>query len=77
VTAVAIDPPDDVLTPLQSFYLVRLRDDRFAENLGTLAGLPLEVSLLVPVVVTLLAAAAVVWLARRSGGPSAPFGGHA
>lgn len=77
VTAVAIDPPDDVLTPLQSFYMVRLRDDRFAENLGTLAGLPLEVSLLVPAVVTLLSAAAVVWLARRSGGPSAPFGGHA
>ena len=38
VSAVAIDPPEDVLTPLQSFYLVRVRDDRFAENLGTLLG---------------------------------------
>ena len=38
VSAVAIDPPQDVLTPLQSFYLVRVRDDRFAENLGTLLG---------------------------------------
>ena len=38
VSAVAIDPPADVLTPLRSFYLVRVRDARFAENLGTLLG---------------------------------------
>jgi len=72
VTAVAIDPPVDVLTPLQSFYLIRVRDDRFADNLGTLMGLPLEISLLVPVMVTLMAAAAVVWLGRQPGGPEGP-----
>ncbi len=46
VSAVAIDPPQDVLTPLRSFYLVRVRDDRFAENLGTLLGANLTMSLL-------------------------------
>ena len=46
VSAVAIDPPQDVLTPLRSFYLVRVRDDRFAENLGTLLGANLRWSLL-------------------------------
>lgn len=56
VTAIAIDPPGDVLTPLQSFYLVRLRDHRFADNLGTLVGLPLWASLIVPLVLPLVAA---------------------
>jgi hypothetical protein len=45
VSAVAIDPPQDVLTPLQSFYLVRVRDDRFAANLGTLLGASVTTSL--------------------------------
>ena len=48
VTAIAIDPPGDVLTPLQSFYLVRIEQHRFADNLGTLLGLPLWLSLIVP-----------------------------
>jgi hypothetical protein len=56
VTAIAIDPPGDVLEPLQSFYLVRIEQDRFADNLGTLAGLPLSLSLMVPLVVPALAA---------------------
>ena len=47
-TAIAIDPPGDVLTPLQSFYLVRIEQERFADNLGTLIGLPLWLSLVVP-----------------------------
>ena len=51
VTAIAIDPPGDVLTPLQSYYLVRFRDNRFADNLGTLLGAPLWLSLIVPLVV--------------------------
>lgn len=56
VTAIAIDPPGDVLTPLQSFYLVRLGDHRFADNLGTLVGVPVLISLLVPLVFPILAA---------------------
>jgi hypothetical protein len=39
VTAVAIDPAQDVKTPLQDIYLVRLEQGRWAPNLGTLAGL--------------------------------------
>ncbi len=50
VTAIAIDPPGDVLTPLQSFYLARIDQRRFADNLGTLIGLPLWLSLVVPMV---------------------------
>jgi hypothetical protein len=57
VTAIAIDPPGDVLTPLQSFYLVRVEQGRWADNLGTLIGLPLWLSLLVP----LLFPAAAAW----------------
>jgi hypothetical protein len=56
VTAIAIDPPGDVLTPLRSFYLVRFTDRRFADNLGTLIGLPLWLSLLVPLVFPAIAA---------------------
>ena len=39
VTAVMIDPAQDVTTPLTDIYLVRLEQGRFAPNLGTLAGL--------------------------------------
>ena len=60
VTAIAIDPPADVLTPLQSFYLVRLRDQRFADNLGTVIGAPVWLSLMVPLLFP--AAAAWQWL---------------
>ena len=60
VTAVAIDPPGDVVTPLQSYYLVRFRDNRFADNLGTLLGAPLWLSLIVPLVFPI--AAASRWL---------------
>lgn len=63
VTAIAIDPPADVLTPLQSFYLVRLREQRFADNLGTLVGLPVWPSLLVPLLFPI--AAAWQWLKER------------
>jgi hypothetical protein len=56
VTAIAIDPPGDVSTPLQSFYLVRWREHRFADNLGTLLGAPLWLSLMAPPVFPALAA---------------------
>jgi hypothetical protein len=56
VTAIAIDPPSDVWTPLQSFYLVRIEQDRWAQNLGTLAGLPLSISLIVPFLLPAFAA---------------------
>jgi hypothetical protein len=39
VTAVTIDPAQDVTTPLTDIYLARLNQGRFAPNLGTLAGL--------------------------------------
>jgi hypothetical protein len=63
VTAIAIDPPGDVLTPLQSFYLVRLREQRFADNLGTLVGLPVWLSLMLPLLFPI--AAAWQWLKER------------
>ena len=56
VTAIAIDPPGEVPTPLQSYYQVRFRDNRFAENLGTLLGAPLWLSLIVPLVLPIIAA---------------------
>jgi hypothetical protein len=56
VTAIAIDPPGDVLTPLQSFYVVRAQQNRFADNLGTLLGLPLWISLVVPLILPMIAA---------------------
>ena len=56
VTAIAIDPPADVLTPLQSFYLVRIDQHRFAQNLGTLIGLPLSLSLAIPIIFPAIAA---------------------
>ncbi len=56
VTAIAIDPPGDVMTPLQSFYLVRWQQDRFADNLGTLLGAPVWLSLAVPLVFPAIAA---------------------
>jgi hypothetical protein len=62
LTSIAVDPPGDVLTPLQDFYLVRFQTDRFADNLGTLLGLPLWLSLLVPLVLPALAA----WRALRT-----------
>jgi hypothetical protein len=65
VTAIAIDPPGDVLTPLQSFYLVRIDQHRWAQNLGTLIGLPLWLSLVVPLVFP----AAAAWVLLK--GPRA------
>lgn len=56
VSAIAIDPPGDVLTPMQSFYLVRIDQHRWAENLGTLIGLPLSISLIVPLIFPAIAA---------------------
>lgn len=56
VTAIAIDPPGEVMTPFESFYLARIDQGRWADNLGTLMGLPLVPSLLVPLIVPSLAA---------------------
>jgi len=56
VTAIAIDPPGDVLTPFSSFYLARVAQNRWADNLGTLIGLPLWPSLVVPAVFPAVAA---------------------
>ena len=64
VSAIAIDPPQDVLTPLQSFYLVRWQTDRFAENLGTVLGLSPFASL-VTLAVVVIAGGAGVWLTSR------------
>ena len=66
VTAIAIDPPGDVLTPMQSFYFVRLRNYRFAENLGTLLGLPIVASLVIPLIFPI--AAAWRWLKEPAAG---------
>jgi hypothetical protein len=66
VTAVAIDPPEDVLTPLRSFYLVRVQDGRFADNLGTLAGLSLPASLIVIDAAVLAPAAWLLLKGRRA-----------
>jgi hypothetical protein len=65
VTAIAIDPPEDVATPLRLFYFVRFGDDRFADNLGTLLGLPLQASLAVPAMV--IAIVSIVILAQPAG----------
>ena len=62
VISIAVDPPDDVLTPLQSFYVVRIQAHRFADNLGTLLGLPRVVSMIVPITFPVLAA----WRALRA-----------
>ena len=67
VSAVAIDPPADVLTPLRSFYLVRVRDHRFAENLGTLLGANVTVSLFVLAASILVPAAWLVVAGRMHG----------
>jgi hypothetical protein len=66
VSAIAIDPPADVLTPLQSFYLVRIDQRRFADNLGLLLGAPMWLSLVLPLLVPLVAAWA--WLREAGGG---------
>jgi hypothetical protein len=68
VTAIAIDPPGDVMRPLELFYLVRLRDGRFADNLGTLIGIPLFLSLALP----LLPAGVAAWYVMRRRVTAAP-----
>lgn len=69
VSAIAIDPPQEVLTPLQSFYLVRWRDDRFVENLGTVLGLSHAGSLLLLFVVVAVTGAAVWLMTRHQSAP--------
>ncbi len=69
VTAIAIDPPQEVLTPLQSFYLVRWRQGRFVENLGTMIGLSHFASLVLLVVIV-VAAGTCVWLMTRDQTPA-------
>jgi hypothetical protein len=61
VTAIAIDPPSDVMTPLRSFYFARIEQGRFADNLGTLLGAPLWLSLVVPIAMP----AAAAWFVMR------------
>jgi hypothetical protein len=70
VTAIAIDPPGDVLTPLRSFYFARIDQHRFADNLGTLLGAPLWLSLLVPIAVPAAAAWYVMTARVTSATPS-------
>ena len=55
VTSIAIDPPSDSLIPLQAYYLPRIDQGGFIDNVGTLIGLPLWASLVVPFVVPVLA----------------------
>jgi hypothetical protein len=38
-TAIAIDPPDEVLRPVRDWYFVRMGQERWATNLGMLVGL--------------------------------------
>ena len=64
VSAIAIDPPQDVSAPLQAFYLARWRTDRLAENLGSILGLSHAASL-VTLVVIVIAGSAGVWLMSR------------
>jgi hypothetical protein len=61
VTAIAIDPPQEVARPLRDYYFVRIQQERWVPNLGTLAGLSSMASLLA------LAAAMVPlgWLAAK------------
>ncbi len=68
VAAIAIDPPADVRTPLQSFFLARMEQRRFADNLGSLLGLPVWLSLLPPIVIPSLAAWRLLVAADRSAG---------
>lgn len=63
VTAVTIDPAQDVRMPLEDIYLVRLEQGRFAPNLGTLAGLSPVASL--ALLATVMAATG--WLIRMIG----------
>ena len=69
VSAIAIDPPQEVLTPLQSFYLVRWRQERFAPNLGTLLGLSQPASLILLTIVVIGAGAGVWWMTRQREAP--------
>jgi len=64
VTAIAIDPPGDVLTPLQSFYVARIEQDRWAPNLGSVIGLPLWLSLIVPLIFPVIASWLLVKASR-------------
>jgi hypothetical protein len=66
VTAIAIDPPSDVLTPLQSFYFVRIEQDRFTNNLGMLLGMPLWLSVIVPFVFVPITAWVALGRGRRT-----------
>jgi hypothetical protein len=64
VSAIAIDPPQDVSTPLRAFYLVRWRTDRLAENLGSVLGLSHAASL-VMLVIIVIGCSAGAWLMSR------------
>jgi hypothetical protein len=70
VTAVTIDPAQDVRMPLEEIYLVRLEQGRFSPNLGTLAGLSSSVSLLLLAAVTTMIAWRIVVALRRPERPA-------
>jgi hypothetical protein len=68
VAAIAIDPPQDVMTPFESFYLARVIDNRFADSLGTLLGWPPLASLFVPIATLVVTSVWVIGCARASAG---------
>ena len=70
VTAVTIDPAQDVRAPLKDIYLVRLEQDRFAPNLGTLAGLSPVASLLLLAAVTTVIGGLITTMLFRSRRPA-------
>ena len=69
VTAIALDPPEDVLRPLQEFYLVRIEQGRFATNLGMLLGLSPIASLGVLSAIMTALGGLLVWEARAAPAP--------
>ena len=78
VTAIALDPPSDVLQPLRDFYLVRIEQDRFATNVGTLLGLSPIASLGFLAGIMLALGGLLMWEARgRADRQEAQFGSAA
>lgn len=70
VTAVTIDPAQDVTTPLQDVYWVRLEQGRYAPNLGTLAGLSPLASLALLATVTAAIGLCIAMALPRSERPA-------
>jgi hypothetical protein len=66
VTAIAIDPPQDVMAPFTDFYAVRLQQHRLAPNLGALLGLSPAGGLVLLVVILTAISLLMVREARRT-----------